>query len=177
MSRTSSPASLPASCVAFRQGSLKNAGTVMTAFSSWPSFNSASSLSFLRIRACKTSGGNLAPQIAWRNNCSPTSRLANIAKRSGSSTPASTASIPITGLSRSKKITLGVESPPSALRIVSGLPVESTNATAELVVPKSIPRAGCARFIFEIRLEKEDKRTLQNRPFHLQQSCQVATYP
>ena len=66
MSMTSSPASEPASWVAFRRGSLKKAGTVITTLRKSPSLRAASRRSLSRMNDWMTSGGR----------CSPCDRLA-----------------------------------------------------------------------------------------------------
>ena len=84
MSSTSIPARRPASIVAFRRGSLKNAGTVMTACLACGSFNAASCRSLRRIAAWITSGGSWTPRIGLWYSCFPMSRLTNWATASGS---------------------------------------------------------------------------------------------
>ena len=66
MSSTSRSTSRPASCVALRRVSSKNAGTVMTAWEIGPSRRSASCFSRSSTNALRISGGTSTPRILRR---------------------------------------------------------------------------------------------------------------
>ena len=67
-------------------------------------------------------------------------RLTNCTTFSGSSTAECLAVLPTTGVSPSKYTTDGVVYSPSRLGIISATPWALSTATAELVVPRSMPR-------------------------------------
>ena len=68
------------------------------------------------------------------------SRLTHCATASGWTIADWRASLPTTTSWSAKSTTLGVSGSPSALGMIEVLPDSSTQATAEKVVPKSIPR-------------------------------------
>src|SRR5437588_3693063 len=158
---TSSPATLPASLVAWRWSSLKYAGTVITALSTWsPRYASASVLSLPRIIAEISGGENCLPPASTRaspfwpattlygtiDSSSRTSASLRPMKRLIEKTVFCElvtawrlATVP-TSLSPDcvNATTEGVVRPPSAFSITVGSPPSST-AIQLLVVPRSIP--------------------------------------
>mmetsp|Transcript_48189 Transcript_48189/g.112747 ORF Transcript_48189/g.112747 Transcript_48189/m.112747 type:complete len:398 (-) Transcript_48189:91-1284(-) len=157
---TSRPAILPASLVACRWASLKYAGTVMTAFSTDASKNSAaSSRSFFSTCADTSSGckcpsavvnikrpsasltvyGTRAALSLTSDNFRPMKRLTEWNVDVGFSAACLFAASPTRiSLLLVNATILGVPLEPSAFGITSGRPA-STVATTDVVVPKSMP--------------------------------------
>src|SRR5436190_21400909 len=92
----------------------------------------------------------------------PRSRLAHSATSAASVASALTASLPTTTFSPSRKITLGVILSPSALISVTGLPESSSLETAENVVPRSMPTAGC-RDLAMVAIEAANNKSCHYR--------------
>src|SRR5215218_9852222 len=178
---TSSPATLPASLVAWRWSSLKYAGTVITAESTVsPSLASASALSFCRIIAEISGGEYCLPPALTRTSpfgpattlygtivsssltsasLRPMKRLIEKIVFSGFITAWRLATVPTRRSPLSVNATTdGVVRPPSAFSRTVGSP-PSITATHELVVPRSIPIvfatfAPTSRWVGLLKLEK-----------------------
>src|SRR3954453_11088318 len=198
MRLTSSPATLPASLVAWRWSSLKYAGTVITAPSTLsPRYASASVFSFCRIIAL-TSGGeySLPPAFTraspfWPRttlngtivsssltsaSLRPMKRLTENTVFSGLETACRLATVPTRRSPPPVKATTeGVVRAPSAFSTTVGSPPSST-AMHELVVPRSmpivlpiqVPPARCS----DSKSESYGGRFVLGRPPSL--GCQVA---
>src|SRR5438874_8918840 len=161
MRLTSSPATLPASLVAWRWSSLKYAGTVMTAASTAsPRYASASLLSLPRIIALISGGEYCLPPASTRASplgpettlygtidsssftsasLRPMKRLMEKTVFSGLVTAWRLATVPTRRSPDCVNATTdGVVRPPSAFSTTVGSPPSST-AMHELVVPRSIP--------------------------------------
>src|SRR3989344_1405491 len=145
--RTFSPAISPAFLVACLCASLKYAGTVMTAFFTvCPRYASASRLSFCRIMAEICSGVYSFPSMSTFSSV-PIFLLMDLMVRDGSMIAWFLATWPTMISSSLTCTTLGVVLVPSAFGIIVGFP-PSITATAEKVVPKSIPIVGPETLVF-----------------------------
>src|SRR6478609_6023565 len=158
---TSSPATRPASLVAWRWSSLKYAGTVITALSTVsPRYASASALSLPRIMAEISGGEYCLPPASTRasplgpettlygtidsSSCTsaslrPMKRLIEKTVFCGLVTAWRLATVPTRRSPEAVNATTdGVVRPPSEFSITVGSPPSST-AMHELVVPRSMP--------------------------------------
>ena len=90
------------------------------------------------------------------------SRFTHSATSSGWTVVAVRASLPTAVSSSENSTTLGVSRSPSALRIIAVRPDSSTQATAEKVVPRSIP-IGCSRGIGKTAAAEEAEKDQRDR--------------
>src|SRR3954468_6400861 len=158
---TSRPATRPASVVAWRWSSLKDAGTVMTALSTVsPRYASASDFSFCRIIALISGGlyclppastraspfgplttlyGTIASSSLTSRSLRPMKRLIEKTVFAGFVTAWRFATVPTRRSPLCVKATTeGVVRPPSAFSMTVGSPPSRT-AMHEFVVPRSMP--------------------------------------
>src|SRR6266851_6654980 len=142
MSMTLSPASSPASLVAFRSSSPKYAGTVITtSLTGWPRARAAS-LARLRSTWLEMADAEYSwPWAANRHSPSPMCRLTSDATSSGRILACRLACTPTTtSVGESNSTTDGVVGWESALMMTAGRPYSSTCAMHEYVVPRSMPK-------------------------------------
>ena len=192
MRSTSRPAILPASLVALRCASLKYAGTVMTAsVTVSPRYASASVLSFWRIIAEISGGGNILSPASTRASpfgpsttsygtifCSsdtsaalrPMKRLIEKTVFLGLVTAWRLAGVPTSRWpSFVKATTDGVVRPPSAFGMTVGSP-PSITAMHELVVPRSMPMTFAMWFPLLAWLQRRLSKSLYSNFSHPRQA-------